>query len=84
LLTAFLAVIQLRWHSAVLKKGNAHWHTVSKHVVGSVIEYLKYRGTEYIILFSLEIDLTSKVTIQNRRTSIKQEIHLDTLCQMTG
>jgi len=39
----------LQCHSAVLKKGNACQPTaVSKQVVGSVIEYLKYRGTEDI------------------------------------
>jgi hypothetical protein len=77
-------MIQLQYHSAVLKKGNACQHTVvSKRVVGSVIECLKYRGTEDISLFSLEIGLTSKVTIHNRRRSIKQEIHLDTLWQVT-
>jgi hypothetical protein len=64
-------VIQLQCHSAVLKKGNVRQHpVVSKHVVGSVIEYLKYGGTEDISLFSLKIGLISKVTIQNRRMSI--------------
>jgi len=78
-------MIQLQCHSAVLKKGNVSQHTVvSKYVVGSVIEYLKYRGTEDISSFSLEMGLASKVTIQNKRMSIKQEIHLDTLYQMTG
>jgi hypothetical protein len=49
-------MIQLQCHSAVLKKGNACQHiVVLKCVVGSVIEYLKYGGTEDISLFSVEI-----------------------------
>jgi hypothetical protein len=77
-------MVQLQCNSAVLKRNACQLTVVSKGVVGSFIEYLKYRGTEDISLFSLEIGLTSKVTIQNRRSSIKQEIHLDTLRQMTG
>ena len=77
-------MIQLQCHSATLKKENAHKHTVvSKYFVGLIIKYLKYRGTQDISLVSLERVLTSKVTFQKRRMSIKQGIHQDTLCQLT-